>query len=77
MDKGREIESHVDLEKLSRIPYGKSFEYQDIVNENFHPGNKAPIDMEKFKIEVQKAIYPGVNVFEDTGDRVLYRKVEV
>ncbi|MBC8061668.1 MAG: hypothetical protein H7Y18_13515 [Clostridiaceae bacterium] len=73
----RQKKSHVDLEKLNKIPYGQSFEYKDIVDESFHPGNKAAIDVEKFKEEVEKAIYPGINVLEDKGDRLLYRKDEV
>ena len=73
----REKKSHVDMGKLNKIPYGQCFEYKDIVDESFHPGNKAPIDVEKFKVEVQMAIYPGINIIEDTGNRLLYRKDEV
>ncbi len=73
----RTIKSHVDFEKIERFPFDEPFEYKDVVVNDLHLGSKAPIDAEKFKEEVKKGIYNGINVVEDKGVTTIYIKNKV
>lgn len=65
--------SHIDMEKLNRIPCGHPFEYKDVVMEDF-PAEMRTEDGKKFKAEVENGEYNAVIVDDDT-DRVQYRKL--
>lgn len=65
--------SHIDMDKLNRVPQGHPFEYKDVVMENF-PVEKRTVDGKKFKEEVEKGEFQAV-ITEDDTDRVQYRKL--
>lgn len=67
--------SHVDLEKLDKVPDGHPFEYNDIVEDNFSIEERT-VDGKRFKAEVGKGIHEGVVVDKDTGAHLLYRKLK-
>ncbi len=68
-----EKKSHIDVNKLNKVPLGHSFEYKDIVHEDF-PVDDRPRDGLFFKAEVDRGMYDSVVMKKDTGNRLLYEK---
>lgn len=66
--------SHIDLDKLNKVPSGKPFEYKDVVSDSI-PMEAHTDDGRKFKIEVEQGVYDGVKIEKDTGSHILYRKL--
>lgn len=66
--------SHIDKEKLSKVPSGCPFEYKDVVKENF-PVDGHTEDGKVFKAEVEQGIYDNVEIRKDTGSHILYKKL--
>lgn len=67
--------SHIDMNKLNKVPSGHPFEYRDIVNEDF-PTNKHDTDGLRFKKEVESGKYNNVDIIsENTDSRVVYKKI--
>lgn len=67
-------ESHIDMEKLNKVPPEHPFEYKDVVDESF-PTEFHTEDGKTFKAEVENGIYKNVKVDKDTGSHILYRKL--
>jgi hypothetical protein len=65
--------SHVDLSKLDKVPVGKPFGYNDIVEDDF-PDEEHTEDGKVFKSEVEDGLYGSVEAIRDTGSRLLYEK---
>lgn len=65
--------SHVDPDKLDRVPAGKPFEYKDVVEDSFVEEEHTE-DGKRFKAEVLNGIYPDVKIEKDNGSRLVYRK---
>lgn len=66
--------SHIDIDKLNKVPSGKPFEYKDIVKESFAEENHTE-DGKWFKQEVESGIYGNVILEKDTGSHLLYKKL--
>lgn len=66
--------SHIDLEKLDRVPSGKPFEYKDVVSDKFDSLNHTE-DGKRFKEEVEKGLYNNIKIEKDTGSHLLYKKL--
>ncbi|MCY6369280.1 hypothetical protein [Clostridium ganghwense] len=66
--------SHIDINKLNKVPKGHPFEYRDVVEENF-PMSERVQDGKRFKGEVEKGEYDSVVITEDDGDCVQYKKI--
>lgn len=66
--------SHIDMDKLERVPSGKRFEYRDIVNDEF-PVEQHTVDGALFKEEVENGAYDNVTVLRDTEAHMLYKKL--
>lgn len=69
------IKSHVDLDKINKIPSGKPFEYKDVVREDF-PKEEHTEDGKRFKDEVETGVYDNIKLEKDTGSHLLYRKLK-
>lgn len=66
--------SHIDVNKLEKVPQGHTFEYSDIVREDF-PIIARTEDGKKFRAEVESGLYYGVEVKQDAGGNcVVYEK---
>lgn len=66
--------SHIDVNKLDKVPQGHPFEYNDIVREDF-PMQARTEDGKKFKAEVENGLYYAIEVKKDTGGNcVVYQK---
>ncbi|SHH70586.1 hypothetical protein [Clostridium grantii] len=65
--------SHIDTAKLDEVPMGDSFEYKDVVEDDF-PLKDRPEDGLFFKAEVDRGMYESIVLKKDTGNRVLYEK---
>ncbi|GAA0177826.1 hypothetical protein SH2C18_09810 [Clostridium sediminicola] len=65
--------SHIDIDKLNRVPKGHPFEYKDVVDDDF-PVDDRPRDGLFFKTEVDRGMYDSIVMKKDTGNRVLYEK---
>ncbi|HCW05645.1 MAG TPA: hypothetical protein DGK91_14685 [Clostridium sp.] len=68
-----EKRSHVDPEKLERVPSGKPFEYKDVVEDGFKDENHTE-DGKRFKAEVLNGLYSDVKIEKDNGSRLVYKK---
>lgn len=66
--------SHIDLEKLSKVPSGKPFEYKDVVSDNLFLQEHTE-DGKRFKEEVLEGIYNNVKIEKDTGSHLVYKKI--
>jgi hypothetical protein len=66
--------SHIDIEKLSKVPSEHPFEYKDVVEESF-PVESHTEDGKTFKAEVERGMFQDVKVDKDTGSHILYRKL--
>lgn len=66
--------SHIDLEKLGKVPTGKPFEYKDIVSDNLFLQQHTE-DGKRFKEEVKEGIYDNIKIEKDTGSHLLYKKI--
>lgn len=66
--------SHIDLNKLSKVPAEHPFEYKDVVEDNF-PDRFHTEDGKIFKAEVENGIFENIKVDKDTGSHILYRKL--
>ena len=68
--------SHIDKNKLEKVPVGHPFEYRDIVSESL-PMSEHTIDGRRFKSEVESGEYENVGIIdENPGNRILYRKLK-
>lgn len=66
--------SHIDVNKLDKVPKGHTFEYNDIVREDF-PIVARTEDGKKFRAEVESGLYYGLEVKEGSGGNcVVYQK---
>lgn len=66
--------SHIDKEKLNKVPSGCPFEYKDVVTEAF-PIESHTEDGKTFKSEVESGIYEDIRIKKDTGSHILYEKL--
>jgi hypothetical protein len=66
--------SHIDEDKLARVPEGHPFEYRDIVDDSL-PVDEHTADGRRFKEEVVSGVYDNVKIEKDTDNRILYRKL--
>lgn len=66
--------SHVDPEKLEKVPSGKPFEYKDVVEDRFRDEDHTE-DGKCFKAEVLKGEFSDVKLEKDNGSRLVYRKL--
>lgn len=66
--------SHIDTEKLNKVPVGHPFEYKDIVDEQF-PMDAHTEDGKRFKDEVESGLYKDIVIEKDTGSHLLYKKL--
>lgn len=68
--------SHVDLDKLNKVPEGQPFVYKDVVDDNF-PDEEHTEDGRRFKDEVEEGVYNSIVVAKDDDEhRVLYKKLK-
>ncbi|WFD11433.1 hypothetical protein [Tepidibacter hydrothermalis] len=66
--------SHIDLNKLNKVPSNHPFEYRDVVSEDF-PKESHGIDGRRFKSEVEHGKYENVAIYRESDDRVQYKKL--
>lgn len=66
--------SHIDLEKLERVPSGKPFEYKDVVEDSFREEDHT-VDGKRFKSEVLNGVYSDVKIEKDNDSRLVYKKL--
>lgn len=66
--------SHIDLEKLDKVPLGKPFEYKDIVGENLSIDQHTE-DGKRFKVEVLDGVYDNIKIEKDSGSHLVYKKI--
>jgi len=66
--------SHIDIEKLNKVPSGHPFEYRDVVDDNF-PVEEHTIDGRRFKAEVENGKFQAVVAHDDPDNRVQYKKL--
>lgn len=69
-----ETRSHVDDEKLARLNIGQSFEYRDVVSDDF-PSSQHPEDGAAFKREVEAGAYDNVVVSDPGAAHVKYKRI--
>lgn len=68
------VKSHVDVNKINKVPSGKPFEYKDVVSDDF-PKSEHTDDGRLFKEEVADGLIQGVVISKDTGSHILYKKL--
>lgn len=66
--------SHIDIEKLNKVPSGKPFEYKDVVSDTLFIDEHTE-DGKKFKEEVLEGLYDNVKIEKDTGSHLVYKKI--
>ncbi|GLC32038.1 hypothetical protein [Clostridium omnivorum] len=66
--------SHIDMEKLNKVPVGHPFEYKDIASEEL-PLEEHTEDGKRFKDEVESGVYREIVIEKDTGSHLLYKKL--
>jgi len=66
--------SHIDENKLEKVPTGHPFEYKDVVCDEF-PIEAHSEDGVRFKAEVENGDYKNVIIDKHTGSHILYRKL--
>lgn len=66
--------SHVDINKLNKVPSGHPFEYRDVVEDDF-PMEEHTVDGKRFKAEVESGLFENVKFDKDLDTRLLYRKL--
>jgi len=67
--------SHIDLDKLNKIPKGRSFEYKDVVRNDF-PYEDHVEDGKIFKTEIENNVFNNVIVQNDKAHTtVKYKKL--
>jgi hypothetical protein len=67
--------SHVDIDKINKIPKGRSFEYKDVVCNDF-PDKEHVEDGKIFKTEVENKVFNNVIVQNDRAHTtVKYKKI--
>jgi len=69
-----EKRSHIDPDKLEKIPSGKPFEYKDVVEDSFKDEDHTE-DGKLFKAEVLSGVYSDVKLERDNDSRLVYRKL--
>lgn len=67
--------SHIDINKLEKVPEGCPFEYKDIASESF-PKEEHTEDGKRFKDEVENGVYENIKIEKDTGSHLLYKKIK-
>lgn len=70
-----EGKSHVDVQKINRMPQGQSFEYKDVVREDL-PISQHSADGALFNREVENKVYDKVIVSDPDATHVVYKKIE-
>lgn len=66
--------SHVDVNKLNKIPSGKPFDYKDVVEDTFENEDHTE-DGKRFKSEVESGMYDNVAIRNDNGSHLVYVKL--
>lgn len=66
--------SHVDIDKLNKVPTGHPFEYKDVVKDDF-PVEEHTEDGKRFKAEVENGKFQAVVAEDDPENRVQYKKL--
>lgn len=67
--------SHVDIDKINKLPKGRSFEYKDVVSNDF-PDTEHGEDGKIFNTEVEKGVFNDVIIAnEEANTTVKYKKV--
>jgi hypothetical protein len=67
--------SHVDLDKINKLPVGRSFEYKDVAENDF-PQSGHVEDGKLFNSEVENGVFSNVQVANETArTTVKYKKI--
>jgi hypothetical protein len=67
--------SHVDIDKINKLPIGRAFEYKDVVRNDF-PDNQHAEDGKIFNAEVENGIFSNVIISnEKANTTVKYKKI--
>lgn len=69
-----EIKSHVDDEKIARLNINQSFEYRDVVSDDF-PSTQHSEDGALFKKEVEAGAYDNIVVSDPGAAHVKYKRI--
>ena len=69
-----ETKSHIDEEKLAKLNIDQSFEYRDVVQDNF-PNSQHSEDGSLFKREVEDGVYDNVVVSNSDSLHVKYKRI--
>lgn len=65
--------SHVDIDKLERVPEGKLFTYRDVVEDDF-PEDQHTEDGKRFKAEVKSGEFD-LEIVKSTDSHLIYKKL--
>lgn len=66
--------SHINEEKIARLNIGQSFEYRDVVQDDF-PFSQHSEDGALFKREVESGIYDNIVVSDPGASHVKYKRI--
>jgi hypothetical protein len=67
--------SHVDVDKINKLPKGRAFEYKDVVKNDFPDSDHAE-DGKVFNTEVENGVFSNVIVSnEEAHTTVKYKKL--
>ncbi|WP_139904721.1 hypothetical protein [Clostridium thermarum] len=67
--------SHVDIEKINKLPKGRAFEYKDVVQDDF-PIDERAEDGKIFNSEVENGVFSNVIVSNERAHTtVKYKKI--
>jgi hypothetical protein len=67
--------SHVDMDKINKLPIGRAFEYKDVVENDF-PVSQHTEDGKLFNSEVENGVFGNIKVSnEEAHTTVKYKKV--
>lgn len=67
--------SHVDIEKINKLPKGRAFEYKDVVQDDF-PIDEHAEDGKIFNSEVENGVFDNVIVSNERAHTtVKYKKI--
>lgn len=66
--------SHVDINKLNKVPSGNPFEYKAVVSDEL-PISEHSTCGRVFKEEVDSGKYENIVVYKDTESHIVYKKL--
>lgn len=69
-----ERKSHIDREKMGRLFAGQSFEYRDVVEDDF-PTSKHSEAGAEFKREVESGLYPNTIISNEDDTHIVYKRI--